>query len=54
MMFGAICIQASWLSEGDDTFQIQLEGYECILQGKTCSSKEGLIIYLHENFPPLD
>ncbi len=30
-MFSAICVQESWLSEGDDTFLIQLEGYECIL-----------------------
>ena len=49
-MFSAICIQESWLSEGDDTSQIQLEDYECIPQGKSCSSKGGLIIYLHENF----
>ncbi len=40
----------SWLSEDNDTSQIQLEGYKCILQGKPCSSKRGLIIYLHETF----
>ncbi len=33
-LFSAICIQESWLSEGDDTSEIQLEGYKCILQGK--------------------
>ncbi len=49
-MFSAICIQESWVSEGDCTSLIQLEGYECISQGKTCSSKGGLIIYLHERF----
>jgi len=49
-MFSAICLQESWLSEGDCTSLIQLEGYECISQGKTSSSKGGLIIYLHENF----
>ncbi len=26
--FSAICIQESWLTEGDDTSQIQLEGYQ--------------------------
>ncbi len=36
-IFSAICIQENWLSEGDDISQIQLEGYKCILQGKTCS-----------------
>ncbi len=46
--FSAICIQESWLSEDDDTSQIQLDDSECITQGKLCSSKGGLIIYLHE------
>ncbi len=32
--FSAICIQESWLSVGDDTSQIQLEGYKCIPQAK--------------------
>ncbi len=48
--FSAISIQESWLSEGSDESLIQLEGYECISQGKACSSKGGLIIYLHESF----
>ncbi len=38
-MFSAICIQESWLSEEADTFLIQLKGYECVSQGKFCSSK---------------
>ncbi len=42
-----LCIQESWLSEGDDISQIQIEGYDCTLQGKLCSSEEGLLIYLH-------
>ncbi len=49
-MFSAICVQESWLAEGDNRSLIQLEGYECIPQGKLCSSKGGLIIYLHETF----
>ncbi len=49
-MFSAICVQERWLLEGDDTSLIQLDGYECIPQGKVCSTKGGLIIYLHENF----
>ena len=43
--FSAICIQESWLAEGDNISQIQLEGYICIPQGKSCTSKGGLIIY---------
>ncbi len=49
-MFSVICIEETWLSEGADTFLIQLEGHKCIPQGKICISKRGLIIYLHENF----
>ena len=49
-VFSALCIQESWLSEGDDVSQIQIEGYDCIPLGKSCSSKGGLIIYLHEHF----
>ncbi len=49
-MFNAICIQESWLSVSDNTSQIKLEGYKCILQGKTCSLKGGLIIYFNDNF----
>ena len=48
--FSAICVQESWLSENDDTSQIQLEGYQCIPQGKSSSSKGGLIIYLNNKF----
>ncbi len=48
-MFSAICIQESWLSKGADTSLIQLKWYECIPQGKSCTTKGGLIIYLHEN-----
>ncbi len=40
--FSAICIQESWLSENGDTSQIQLDGYKCIPQGKSCSAKGGL------------
>ncbi len=40
----------SWLSENENTSQLQLKGYECIPQGKSCSSKGGLIIYLDKKF----
>ena len=48
--FSAICFQECWLSEADDISHIQLDGYKCIYQGKSCSNKGGLIIYLHEQF----
>ena len=47
---GALCIQESWLSEHDDTSLIKLEGYNCITQGRTSSSRGGLLIYLHEKY----
>ncbi len=48
--FSAIVIQESWLADGADTSQIQLNDYTCIPQGKASSSKGGLIIYLHKTF----
>ena len=48
--FSAICLQVSWLSTDDDISPFQLDGYTCISQGKTCSNKGGLIIYLNETF----
>ncbi len=48
--FSAICVQESWLSVNENNSQLQLKGYECISQGKPCSSKAGLIIYLDKMF----
>ncbi len=48
--FSAICVQESWLPVTEDNSQLQLKGYECISQGKSCSSKDGLIIYFYNNF----
>ena len=48
--FSAICIQETWLIEGEDTSQLELDGYTLISQGKYCSQKGGLIIYLNNKF----
>ena len=45
-----ICFQECWLSENDDMCHLQLEGYQCIKQGKTCSNKGGLVMYLSKTF----
>ena len=37
--FSIICLQESWLSDTDDLSLIQLSGYDCISQGKSCSIK---------------
>ena len=47
--FSVICLQASWLYEHEDSSLIELDGYNCIAQGKTCSTKGGLIMYIHKN-----
>ncbi len=38
------------MSDKDVYSSVHLKGYECIPQGKSCSSKGGLIIYLNENY----
>lgn len=48
--FSALCLQETWLDEGVDTADFELEGYEFIPQGRHCSKAGGLGIYLHQNF----
>ncbi len=48
--FSAICIQESWLSTQDHYVPMNITGYDLIPQGKSCSAKGGLIIYLHDTF----
>ena len=42
--FNVICMQETWKAEGDDFSQFMLQGYNCITQGKSSSSKGGLVI----------
>ncbi len=46
--FSSICIQESWLSTQDHYAPMNITGYDLIPQGKSCSAKGGLIIYLHD------
>ena len=48
--FNALCFQECWLSKTDQTNHIQLDGYNCIYQSKSCSGKRGLFIYLQKRF----
>ena len=48
--FNIICIQESWKAEGDDFSQFVLHGYTAITQGKSCSSKGGLVIYIDNKY----
>ena len=45
-----ICIQETWSNEHNDISLFNLNGYNCISQGKTCSQRGGLVIYLNDNF----
>ena len=50
LYFSAICIQETWLSDDSDISMLVLNGYNCISSGKRCSTKGGVMIYLHEQF----
>ena len=41
-----IWLQESWLSDTDDVSLIQLSGYDCLSQEKSCINKGGLITYI--------
>ena len=48
--FSVLCFQECWLSNNDDVSHIQLDGYRCIAQGNTCTSKGGLIMYVDTKY----
>ena len=48
--FSAICIQETWLSTHEDLKQYELPDYKLFDQPYSCTSKGGLIIYLHNKF----
>ena len=41
-------MRETWKAEGDDFSQFMLQGYNCITQGKSSSSKGGLVIYIDD------
>ena len=45
-----ICLQDTWIDESEDISPFHLQGYDCISQGKTCTSKGGLIIYVDDQY----
>ena len=46
----AICLQETWIADGDDCSLLQLEDYNFISKGKSCSAHGGAAIYLHKQF----
>ena len=45
----AICLKETWLSNESDTSLLEISGFQLISQGKCCSSRAGLLIYLQNN-----
>ena len=48
--FSVICLQETWKADNDDFSQFFLDGYDCITQGKKCSNKGGLLIYVDNKY----
>ena len=46
----AICFQECWLPENFNMSLLELNGYQCIYQAKSCSNKGGLLIYLCDEY----
>ena len=50
LKFSAICLQETWKADNDDFSKFCLDGYDCIKQGKKCSNKGGLLIYVGNKY----
>ena len=48
--FSVTCLQETWIDESDDVSPFHLQGYDCISQGETCTSKGGLIISVDDQY----
>ena len=46
----AICLQETWLTADSNISLLQIDGYNLISSGKSCSAHGGVAIYLHESF----
>ena len=45
-----LCLQETWLTADSDLSQFQIDGYNLISTGKSCSTHGGVAIYLHHKF----
>ena len=45
--FGGMCLQETWIDNDENYSLFNLPGYTCIFQGKRCSKRGGLVIYLN-------
>jgi hypothetical protein len=46
----AICLQETWLKDESDLSTLQINGYNLISRGKSCSAHGGVAFYLHNSF----
>ena len=46
----SICLQETWLKNDSDTSLLQLENYNFISKGSSCSTHGGVAVYLHKKF----
>ena len=49
-VFGAICLQETWLGDHSDLSQFDIPGYKIIHQGWRCTRHGGLLIYLNKAY----
>ena len=50
IVFGAICLQETWLRANAGLSSLQMPGYKLIHQGRICSKHGGLLVYLKDDF----
>jgi len=50
IFLSAICLQETWLSEQCDDSLLQLDDYNLITKGKSCSAHGGVAVYLNKCF----
>ena len=47
--FSVICLQETWLSDTSDLSLFTIEGFNLISQGRKCTTRGGLMIYIKED-----
>ena len=48
--FSIISLQDTWIDESEGILPFNLQGYDSISHGKTCTSKGGLILYVDDQY----
>lgn len=48
--FDVLCFQETWMAPNQDDSQIQIDGYTCLLKGKSVSEHGGLAFYIKSDY----